>query len=84
MRLLVHSLGQSAQAIIPETRLSARSGGRGKGQHTLTILTVRVIGGSGTVGTCLRGRSRRTQGLLVWLIHGVSSRLIRPAHRAKK
>ena len=30
----------------------------------------RVFGGSGPVGARRRGRSRRTQGLLVWLIHG--------------
>ena len=30
-----------------------------------------------------RGRSRRTQGLLVWLIHGLSSRLLRLAYRSR-
>ena len=44
-----------------------------------------VFGGSGPVGKFRRGRSRRrTQGFLVWLRHGVSSRLPRPAYRAGK
>ena len=36
------------------------------------------------VGACRRSRSRRTQSLLVRLIHGVSSRLLRSAYRDKK
>ena len=43
-----------------------------------------VFGGSGPVGARRRGRSRRTQGLLVLLRHGLSSRLLRLAYRAKK